>query len=89
LLEEGTNLNYGARHLKRAIERLVVHPMSNLIATEQIVDGDAILIDHHRGLATMNFSIEGENLHFPEMTRLTSLHAAQLPAACIAVSAEC
>ena len=30
LLREGTNLNYGARHLKRAIDRLVVHPMSNL-----------------------------------------------------------
>src|SRR5437773_6527942 len=35
LLEEGTDLKYGARHLKRAIERLLVQPMSNLIATER------------------------------------------------------
>src|SRR5438552_3210688 len=36
LLEEGTDLKYGARHLKRAIERLLVQPMSNLIATDQL-----------------------------------------------------
>src|SRR5260370_762673 len=29
LLNEGSDLKYGARHLKRAIERLVVHPISN------------------------------------------------------------
>src|SRR5450755_4272882 len=28
LLEQGTDMKYGARHLKRAIERLVVQPMS-------------------------------------------------------------
>jgi ATP-dependent Clp protease ATP-binding subunit ClpB len=33
-------LKYGARHLKRAIERLVVQPMSNLIATDQVRGGD-------------------------------------------------
>ena len=88
LLDEGTNLNYGARHLKRAIERFVVHPMSNLIATEQIIDGDAILIDHYRDAATMNFSIEGQNLEFPEMTAVTSLHAAQLPATSVVVAAK-
>src|ERR1700732_4142318 len=32
LLEQGTDLKYGARHLKRAIERLLVPPVSNLIA---------------------------------------------------------
>src|SRR5215204_1035997 len=37
LLEEGTDYRYGARHLKRAIERLVVHPLANLVTTEQIV----------------------------------------------------
>jgi len=36
LLREGTDVKYGARHLKRAIERLLVQPMSNLIATEQV-----------------------------------------------------
>src|ERR1035438_2305572 len=31
LLQEGTDLKYGARHLKRAIDRNLVHPLSNLI----------------------------------------------------------
>jgi ATP-dependent Clp protease ATP-binding subunit ClpA len=45
LLREGTDLKYGARHLKRAIERHVVHPLSNLIATEQVSGGDLVRID--------------------------------------------
>jgi ATP-dependent Clp protease ATP-binding subunit ClpA len=45
LLAEGTNSQYGARHLKRAIERLVVHPLSNLIATRQVGRGDIVRVD--------------------------------------------
>jgi ATP-dependent Clp protease ATP-binding subunit ClpB len=36
LLRQGTDMKYGATHLKRAIERLLVQPLSNLIATAQI-----------------------------------------------------
>ena len=42
---EGTDLKYGARHLKRAIERLLVQPMSNLIATDQVRGGDWVRVD--------------------------------------------
>jgi ATP-dependent Clp protease ATP-binding subunit ClpA len=45
LLQEGTDLKYGARHLKRAIERNVVFPLANLVATGQIKLGDFIRID--------------------------------------------
>src|SRR5277367_2295720 len=45
LLQEGTDQRYGARHLKRAIERHVVYPMANLLATEQVHFGDLICID--------------------------------------------
>src|SRR3989454_2123619 len=45
LLREGTDLKYGARHLKRAIERHLVYPISNLIATGQIALGDVVKID--------------------------------------------
>ena len=45
LLDQGTDIRYGARHLKRAIERLVVHPLSNLIATNQVNTGDWIEAD--------------------------------------------
>ena len=36
LLAEGTDLKYGARHLKRAIDRHLVHPLSNLMASSQV-----------------------------------------------------
>ena len=45
LLREGTDLKYGARHLKRAIERHLVFALSNLMATGQIGLGDVIKID--------------------------------------------
>jgi len=79
LLQQGTNLNYGARYLKRAIDRLVVQPISNLIATDQIVSGDAIRIDHPPGSPSMDFSLEGEALPLPHMTKLTSYCVAYPP----------
>src|ERR1022692_3684558 len=45
LLQEGTDLKYGARHLKRAIEKYVVYPLANLLATEQIRFGDMLVVD--------------------------------------------
>src|ERR1700738_3843661 len=48
LLQEGTDQRYGARHLKRAIERHLVYPLANLLATEQIHLGDLVCIDWER-----------------------------------------
>jgi ATP-dependent Clp protease ATP-binding subunit ClpB len=45
LLREGTDAKYGARPLKRTIERNVVLPLSNLIATRQIGEGDIVLVE--------------------------------------------
>jgi len=45
LLAEGTDYRYGARHLKRAIERFVVHPLANLSATRQLRLGDVVVLD--------------------------------------------
>ncbi|HYP28269.1 MAG TPA: AAA family ATPase [Blastocatellia bacterium] len=45
LLAEGTSARYGARPLKRTIERNVVLPLSNLIATRQVGEGDILLVD--------------------------------------------
>jgi len=45
LLEEGTDAKYGARHLKRAIERHIVFPLANLVATGQVKLGDFVRID--------------------------------------------
>jgi len=46
LLTEGIDPRYGARPLKRAIERLLVHPLSNLMASGQIRHHDRIRITH-------------------------------------------
>jgi len=45
LLEQGIDMKYGARYLKRALERLLVQPISNLIATAQVRGGDNIRVD--------------------------------------------
>jgi ATP-dependent Clp protease ATP-binding subunit ClpB len=45
LLKEGTDLKYGARHLKRSIERHLVYPLASLLATEQVNLGDVLSID--------------------------------------------
>jgi ATP-dependent Clp protease ATP-binding subunit ClpB len=60
LLVEGTDLRYGARHLKRAIERLLVQPLSNLMASGQIQRGDCIRVSHVDGSATLVFGREPE-----------------------------
>jgi ATP-dependent Clp protease ATP-binding subunit ClpB len=44
LLREGTDLKYGARHLKRAIERHLAFPQSSLISTGQIDPGESITV---------------------------------------------
>jgi ATP-dependent Clp protease ATP-binding subunit ClpB len=44
LLQEGIDFKYGARHLKRAIERFLVYPLSNLVATGQIGLGDLVQV---------------------------------------------
>jgi len=70
LLEEGTDLKYGARHLKRAIERLLVQPMSNLIATEQVRGGDWIRVDLDDQGRQLSFAKEAEGLPVQDMAQL-------------------
>ena len=65
LLQEGTDQRYGARHLKRAIERHVVYPMANLLATEQVHSGDLICIDWEKTDTNLTFVREGENVAMP------------------------
>jgi ATP-dependent Clp protease ATP-binding subunit ClpA len=60
LLQEGTDQRYGARHLKRAIERHVVYPLANLLATEQVHLGDLVCIDWDGQHNQLTFIREGE-----------------------------
>ena len=65
LLREGTDLQYGARHLKRAIERNLVYPISNLIATGQIGQGDVIKVDLASSGKKLTFAKERATTGFP------------------------
>lgn len=64
LLQTGTDVRYGARHLKRTIDRLVVHPLASLIASGQVRGGDLITIDYTAPGTMMNFARVGESTTF-------------------------
>ncbi|MBV8572766.1 MAG: ATP-dependent Clp protease ATP-binding subunit [Acidobacteriaceae bacterium] len=70
LLNEGTDVKYGARHLKRAIERFLVHPLSNLMATNQILQGDWIQADFDPDQGKLLFSKEAEGLEIHTMANM-------------------
>jgi ATP-dependent Clp protease ATP-binding subunit ClpB len=60
LLREGTDLKYGARHLKRAIERHLVYPLATLLATEQVCAGDVVSIDWDETSQMLTFTRDTE-----------------------------
>ncbi len=70
LLSEGIDVKYGARHLKRAIERLLVHPLSNLMATSQVSAGDWIEADFDVERNCLFFTKEAEGLELHAMANM-------------------
>src|SRR6202166_2088248 len=65
LLREGTDMKYGARHLKRAIERHLVYPLASLLATEQVSLGDVLSIDWDGNENGLTFLKEAEGALVP------------------------
>jgi ATP-dependent Clp protease ATP-binding subunit ClpA len=80
LLHEGTDPKYGARHLKRAIERHIVFQLANLVATGQIKLGDFIRIDMSAE-GTLMFVKEAENAMVPMLLERQGVAAGALPMA--------
>jgi ATP-dependent Clp protease ATP-binding subunit ClpB len=77
LLKEGTDTRYGARHLKRAIERHLVYPLANLLATEQVKLGDVLCIDWNEERGGLSFEREGEGAVIPTpLTLMPSVSSA-------------
>ncbi|HKX31196.1 MAG TPA: AAA family ATPase [Blastocatellia bacterium] len=66
LLDEGIDFKYGARHLKRAIERFLVYPLSNLIATGQVGLGDLLIVDYSPEIGKLVFSKQSGGLLIAE-----------------------
>ena len=55
LLNEGIEYRYGARHLKRAIERHLVNPLASLSATGQVRLGDIVIVDINDDAQKLSF----------------------------------
>lgn len=64
LLLEGTDSKYGARHLKRSIEKHLVLPLASLMATSQVRLGDLIRVDLTND-GELTFRREAEGLSIP------------------------
>jgi ATP-dependent Clp protease ATP-binding subunit ClpA len=82
LLDEGTDPKYGARHLKRSVERNIVFPLANLVATGQVRLGDFIRIDIDEN-GRMTFIKEAEGALVPVLLEkygpeFASQHAARV-----------
>jgi ATP-dependent Clp protease ATP-binding subunit ClpA len=86
LLREGTDMKYGARHLKRAIDRNLVHPLSNLIATGQVRGGDLVRVDFDDVLTLLTFFKEAEDMPAYAMAQMVDTSIAPPPGA-VSVSA--
>lgn len=56
LLSEGIDLKYGARHLKRSVERFLVYALSNLVATQQVETGDFVMVDYDSERDVLTFA---------------------------------
>lgn len=69
LLNEGIDLKYGARHLKRAIERFLVYPLSNLVATEQVQSGDLVMVDYDSERDTLTFTKQAGKMIIADIPR--------------------
>src|SRR5438105_270574 len=80
LLTEGTDQRYGARHLKRAIERNIVYPLANLLATEQVRVGDLVRIDWDGTSVSLSFVRESEGALIEAPTPMASRAAAMAEA---------
>jgi ATP-dependent Clp protease ATP-binding subunit ClpA len=85
LLSEGIDVKFGARHLKRAIERLLVHPLSNLMATSQVSAGDWIQADFDPERRCLLFTKEAEGLEIHAMANMIG-DSFRMPPAAIAAT---
>ena len=80
LLSEGTDLKYGARHLKRAIERYLVNPLSNLMATGQVGGGDVLRADYDGIPGRLLFFNDGARAAATVLSRMASPMSASMDA---------
>lgn len=62
ILDNGIDDKYGARYLKRTIERLLVNPLANLISSNQVKGGDLVEAGLDSAGKMLTFCRLGENI---------------------------
>ena len=58
IIKEGSDFTYGARPLKRAIQKLVEDEIAELLLKGEIVKGDRIVVENQAG--KLHFSVRSE-----------------------------
>jgi len=79
LLREGLDVRYGARHLKRSVERFLVSPLSNLVASGQVGTGDLIFVDLDHETERLTFLKRPGSSSLGEMADLIEPQVESLP----------
>jgi ATP-dependent Clp protease ATP-binding subunit ClpC len=77
LVEAGHDIQYGARPLKRIVERDIVTPISHYICSDQIRKGDLITVDCEEGSAGLVFRKETGVTSWEELESLGPFPATQ------------
>jgi len=72
-------MKYGARHLKRAVDRNLVNALSNLIATGQVRGGDLIRVDYDSLVEGLTFFKVAEDMPAQVMAKLVDVDMASHP----------
>ncbi|MBQ3414985.1 MAG: AAA family ATPase [Clostridia bacterium] len=57
ILEKGTNIKFGARPLRRAIQRYLEDELSEMILKRELIDGQNVLVDLNKEKNELNFEV--------------------------------
>ena len=57
LLEKGTDLKYGARPLRRAIQRYIEDELSDMILRKELNNGQKVMVEYNKEENKLNFKI--------------------------------
>jgi len=88
-LNQGTDARYGARHLKRTIERLLIQPLSNLVASRQLNQGDWLRVDVDLASNALEFSRDRQGLWMqPAAAHVDTLNRPMADASASAAATE-
>ena len=58
LLEKGTDLKYGARPLRRAIQRYIEDELSDMILRQELKNGQKVLVELNNEQQKLEFKIK-------------------------------